>query len=305
MPRSLPTNPSSSSELFVPVRWLGLSFSVPKDWEIVRHSASCEQGSLVFVDRRTQRLTLSWTRCQNEPDLERVLGDYQSKERKEKGTSKFEKFRHGRYVGLSNLGPRGEQVTRAVRFHAPHGRLVEALFLDPKCSTNEWIEAFLDSLEFECAAEQSRRVRAFDIDVEAPSGLRLTKATVKPADVVFVFSPDEERGPRAGTEARLRRLGMAASWHDGDLGRMVRKHHPKSLFKTVENQRRGANPAVVLEGFEPSPPLRRWLRLARCQRTLAWHSAEENAVYELTTLSPHKRPLRPTAFDVQLREEGV
>ena len=57
-------------------RWLGLSFEVPKEWEIVRHSTSTERGRLVLVDRRRQRLEVCWSECKKEPDLERLVEEF-------------------------------------------------------------------------------------------------------------------------------------------------------------------------------------------------------------------------------------
>ena len=64
------------------IAWLGLTLKVPEDWEIVRHSVAVERGSLIFVDRRRQRLELGWLSVKSEPDLEHWARDLEQEERR-------------------------------------------------------------------------------------------------------------------------------------------------------------------------------------------------------------------------------
>jgi len=269
------------------IEWAGLRFHVPRDWEIVKHSLDVRQGSLCIIDRRMQRLVVSWTSCRAKPDLEQLLIDHRSQLSSRGEASAFEDFQHGSFKGFSHAGPRRERVTRAVRFHGAHSRLVEALFVEPEGTTEGLFEQWLDRFELVAAPTEVRRWCAFDVDVTVPVGLRLVAAQVKPAHTTLTLS--SEKGDR---EATIRRLGMARSWHQGELASLVRKHWPKTAFHRESASER----AVEMEGKESTLPFGRVLGLGRVQRTRAWVCSEDDAVYELTTHSPRKTPLLPSDF---------
>lgn len=287
----------SSAKLDQQIEWLGLCFSVPRDWEVVRHGLSPKQGSLVLVDRRTQRVTLSWTECSSRPDLDRLLSDYRSKQEQEAGNSTFRPFRSGAYRGFSHEGAKGERVTRAVRYHAPHSRLVEVLFIEPEGKEDRpLLLALLDSLRLTAPPEQARRLCAFGLDVTAPDGFVFTRAEVKPLDVSLYCSQRE-----GAATACVRRLGMVSSWRRSGLGRLVRQHWPKVRFGSEQEDASGQ---LTLTGYEPGPVLWRWLGRLRRQQTVAWEARAEDAVYELTTHSFDKRPVAPAAFVVRASKEA-
>lgn len=274
------------------IEWLGLRFCVPADWQIVRHGVSHEHGSLVLIDRRTQRLTVSWTRCQARPDLERLLRDYHAKQREEGGSGEYCPFASGRYRGFAQHGPQGERLTRAVAFHAPHARLLELLFVEPPgVDDGSLLQTLLDTVEFTAAAELARRVCAFDLDVTPPEGFALSRADVKPLDVTVHFAARE-----GVVTASLRRLGMASAWHRGTLEQLVQKHWPKASLRSEPSVDASE---VTLFGHEAGPLLLRWFGRLRVQRTIAWQRASEDAIYELTTHSLARRPVLPSAFDVK------
>jgi hypothetical protein len=204
--------------------------------------------------------------------------------------SEFEDFRHGPFEGFSHIGQRGERVTRAVRFHEPHSRLVEALFTEPQGPDDALPKRWLDHFELVAAPTDVRRWCAFDVDVTAPPGLHLVGAQVKPAHTTLTLS--SEKGDR---EATIRRLGMARSWHHGGLARLVKKTWPKTKFhRETEGERQ-----VEMEGEESTLPFARVLGLARLQRTRAWLCSRDDAVYELTTHSPKKAPLLISEFRIR------
>ena len=61
------------------IEWLGMRFRVPDEWEIVRHSSKRRTGTLMFVDRRRQRMQLSWTECRGEPDKVQLFNDLRAR----------------------------------------------------------------------------------------------------------------------------------------------------------------------------------------------------------------------------------
>lgn len=276
------------------IEWLGVRFCVPHDWQLVRHGLRPQHGSLVFVDRRVQRLTVSWTECRSEPDLERLLSDYRAKLEQEASGGSFKEWRSRADRCLEQRGPHGVRVTRAVRYHAPHRRLLEIQCVASDTADDACVTALLDSLALTDAPAEARRVCAFGLDVLMPVGFVVARADVKPFDATLHFAE------RDGTAtATLRRLGMVSRWHHGELEALAHGHFPRAELRRTA----GDDHAVVLTGREAGAL---WLRLfgrLRLQRTVLWLSPTEDAAYELTTWSRDKHPVLPDAFAVRGRPE--
>ncbi len=292
-------NPALTQE----IEWLGLRLLVPEDWQIVRHGAAPEAGSLVLVDRRHQRLTVSWTQCKSRPDLTRLVEDYLGKEADTPTPSDIERFTCGRrWRGLRQSKPSGEVVSRGVLYHAETSRLIELLVTLPPGQKEDQrlVDQILESFRVTAAAEDCRRWNAFDIALRTPPRFRLTSSNVKPADVTLHFvRMNAAKGKPTRTEASIRRLGMARSWYDGSLETVVKSHFPDQRFsETTQLSHRGGE-AFCARGIEPGPPVNRMLRRLRERRVLCWHAPDQNAVYELVTLSPRQQPVLPSDFEVE------
>jgi hypothetical protein len=284
------------------VVWLGLKLSVPKDWEIVRHSVSHARGSLIFVDRRRQRLELGWLALGNKPDLERWAADLEREEKRRDAAAKLRHFRvKGGWRALERRAPSGEITTRAVRHDAATEQLVEAA-VETRAGLSEdrdLVERLLATVAVECAPERARRLRAFDVDVEVPEPLRLEAADVKPADVRFEFRGyDRERGRELSVAASVWRLGMAESWYDGDAEAFIRSRESANRFARFSVVRHAGHEATLAEGVTGAPLIQRALGLVRARRVLVWACEARNALYAVATSSQRWAPLEPQALAV-------
>ncbi len=289
------------------IDWLGLRLRVPEDWEIVRHGLDPARGRLVWVDRRRERLTLAWSRCPSRPDLGRVVSDYRSVLAAELGAASVRSpVDLGDFRAVAAVSVETDRaVTRAVRWDAVGGRLLEAVVLGRASAPGDRAlpRRLLMALHVSDSAEGARRFQAFDVDVEVPSGLRLVALTPRPGDVALTFRPGQISARGAGRgEATLRRLGMADSWYAGDLEGVLRRQEPGARFDRVERLERDGATSLLATGSEPGPRWRRVLRRLRVQRSLAWECPAENAVYLVSTRSPERSPLLPSAFSVRCRE---
>ena len=293
-------NPALTQE----IEWLGLRLLVPEQWQIVRHGLVSDAGTLVLVDRRHQRLNLSWTQCRNPPDLSRLVSDYLGKEADVEEAGPPERFRCGRHWrGLRQRKPSGEVINRGVLYHAETSRLIELLVTLPPGTDEDQrlVDQILRSFRVTAGAEDCRRWNAFDIALTTPPDFRLASSSVKPADATLRFVlVDAARGKPTRTEATVRRLGMARSWYEGSLERMVRAHYPEQRFVESGEIRHQGSEGYFARGVEPGPPVKRMLRRLRERRVLCWHVPEQNAVYELATLSPQQQPVSPDDFRVEL-----
>jgi hypothetical protein len=292
-------NPTLTQE----IEWLGLRFLVPEQWQIVRHGLVPEAGSLVLVDRRHQRLNLSWTQCQRRPDLTRLVEDYLGKEADIEPATEIERFTCGRrWRGIRQRKPGGEVISRGVLYHEQTSRLVELLVILPPGAKEDQqlVDQILTSFRVTAAAEECRRWNAFDIALTTPPDFRLSSSSVKPADTTLRFvQVDGAKGKPTRTEATIRRLGMARCWYDGSLERVVQAHFPEQRFSESQKLSHPGSEAYFARGTEPGPPVKRMLRRLRERRVLCWHVPEQNAVYELVTLSPPQRPVLPTDFQFE------
>jgi len=289
------------------VEWLGIRLRVPEDWEIVRHGLDPARGRLVWVDRRRERLTLAWSRCPAEPDLGRVVSDYRSLLAAELGAGSVRPpVDVGDFRAVEAVSPGTDRrVTRAVAWDAAASRLVEVVVLGRAGVSGDrplWRHLLLD-MKVTRDAEAARRFRAFDVDVEVPPGLRLVALTPRPGDVVLTFRQGEAAARGAGrVEATLRRVGLADAWYGGDLEGWLRRQEPGARFDRVERLERAGAASLLATGSEAGPRWRRALRRLRVQRSLAWECPAENAVYLVSTRSPARAPLLPSALSVRCRE---
>jgi hypothetical protein len=234
--------------------------------------------------------------------LGRLIQDYQSRELAEGSKSRFQPFRcSAHFRGLHQFRRNGKIVSRAVRYHDETSRLVEVQVITPagKAADRRLMERLLASLSVTSRADQARRWSVFDLSLVTPPHFQLVRTSVKPADATLSFAQvDPKTGKPTRTEASLRRLGMARAWFAGNLKQLVLNHDKKTGFSRFSAVRHRGYEALLAEGTEPGPPLRRVLRLLRQRRVLAWSAAPENAVYELATLSPPQHPVLPAEFDL-------
>jgi hypothetical protein len=286
------------------VEWLGLGLSVPAGWEIVRHSLSAEVGSLRFVDRRRERLVISWAQCKGAPDLSRLVEEMR---REAEAGSGSEPFRYGPWRGIQHVKADSELGIQAVRYHAETCRLLEAHVFGIEAAAQEQslARAILGQLRVLGSAHTSCRWRAFDLALKAPENFALVGADVAPADVRFRF---EERagagGPRA-IVATVQRLGMAESWFDGDLARLLRARLPRVQWSAGTRLSHLGVEALSAEGRPFEKRLTRLFGSPREGRALVWRATAENAVYLLTTEGPRGKAPDPSCFEVHGRAEGV
>jgi hypothetical protein len=302
------SNHASCPELTQAVAWLALDFRVPEDWEIIRHGIGFERGSLVFVDRVRQRLSVSWTACAQAPDLDRVLSDFE-----QQPLSVGEKvLRQAQCQGFRLLDcekENGEQVSHALCFDPLSSRLIElelpgSAAADDSALSHELLASFTFATR-----ERGTRLRAFGLDAELPDGFRLCKSQVKPADVILEF---ERTGERSAERLRIRRSGMARTWFDGDAARSMRLRSPELAFDEFTSAEVGPHSAVVARGLPRRAFLQRALGRAPSRRVTFWACPAQNAVFETEVCAPRDRSeglvsprIRCCAADAEGHEHGL
>lgn len=284
------------------VEWLGIRARLPSDWEIVRHAVSLRNGSLVFIDRRRQRLTLSWTECRHEPDLVRLVRDYGARCL---ASSSFEPCEGvGCWRGLVETRPDGERVARVVTYEPRSARLLEAMLLVAAGDDAERaIVPLLERMEVVAADGALRRFSAFGLRARAPAGMQLAHVAVQPAKLVVEFRDAADGG--RGAVAAVQRLGMAEAWFGGDLEGALRRREPGVRFTSFETTEYAGWPALLGAGKQAVTPFARLARRARHAHCLAWHCESENAVYVVSCGTRGEDDVLPADLNVACERRGV
>lgn len=263
------------------IEWLGMRMVVPSEWEIVRHSVKTGKGRLVFVDRRQQRLQLSWVTPAGRPNLKQAMVDYRARDLAENPDTRFEDLpRTGRWRGFRRFRA-DVALTRAGLFHSGLKRWVEAAIFWPAGPDRKLEKTLLEGFSIRDVSGKPTRLCAFGIDLKTPTGWALESAEVKPAAVKLGF--------RSGAgELTVRRLGMLDTWFDGDLDAFLEKEVGSHNGVQMPANYNG-HPARSLESRQARNPLGRWLNLGRVRSNLVWLCPVAHALFTVELTRPARQ----------------
>lgn len=252
------------------VSWLGMRFSVPREWEIVRHSVDPAVGLLVFRCRRDDRLVLSWARRSTAIDLDRLLRDYRSRDvADERGVSLGPVCEIGPWRSYA-AGEGGQERLRAVRFLPREQRAFEVFFAGGPGDAAAR-EAFFSSFEVARAGEPVQKWRAFDLEVEVPAEWSLENVAARPADLTFLFR-------KPGAEVSVRRLKLPELWHFGDLEKFLRRDIGLGEARFLPCSH-GEHRSCEAESREAGTRFQAWLGKLTRRHDLAWYCERSRALY--------------------------
>lgn len=253
------------------LHWLGIAISVPSEWEIVRHAVDRRNGRLVLVDRRHQRMVLTWVPCDREPDMARMFSDSRSRDQDMPDA-------HGFTALPSSSGWRGyrwrekqRQVCRAGRYDAAGKRWIEAVIIWPSSRDADLERDILSSCEIARGGPDMRRVSAFGLDVVYPEGWDLNAAVVRAGDVRF-------RCSRNTYAVEVSRVSVLEGWYDGDLAQYARACLDGTGASVSAGTRNGHDSQLATgreKGFSA-----RWLVGRRQHRAVqVWQCEQSHALY--------------------------
>lgn len=234
-----PIQSESMAHRLKSIHWMGISLCVPSDWEIRRHGISPEAGSLVFVDRRIQRMEVIWQRPAKEPDVAQTVNHAMDAVGNEHPDTHVSSHLPSRISGWQGFvygdSPR---VYRALTYHAEWNVLLQVtLSLDgSREETHTGCRDLLASVTVNAAPDKATRWRAFGIDCRVPEAWTLLEAKVNPMDVRLKFDcGNKRRVVKTRSIYEIRRMGMAQDWFDGDL------------YSFAKSRAAGAHPHVLTE----------------------------------------------------------
>ncbi|MEM7627673.1 MAG: hypothetical protein AAF333_18915, partial [Planctomycetota bacterium] len=188
-------------------------------------------------------------------------------------------------------------LVRAAHYHAETARLIEVVVdVDPYDPADATLAAdVLGGLRVVGRAEEARRVRAFGIEAGLPTGWRMHRAVVQPADAALTFVPRDT--PRVADPQRplpksvtLRRRAMADAWFDGDWRALFKRDESKAVF-SIEPHDTDESPrhdAASVAWDVPGPRYQRLLNRHQVAVSRAWRCPAEDAIYQVTAVGPAK-----------------
>lgn len=306
------------------VEWMGMRFIMPADWAIVRHSLKTDAGELHMVDRRRQRMVLTWIAQPTKPDLAHALSDHAEKARLED--------EHVRIDPVA-FDPSGAEGWHAHRLTSREGALTRALRWLP--THRRWVELVLPWASTFSPRDGELQRQLLGRFVEAPTGNAITAfglAAAPPADEHEAWTvtridalPGEttvamrrdgatrdERRRRAF--AQVSRLSAASQWFDGDLRKALRKRLPRwcdePIRLTDEPSGQGQPGrkealAAISEARSPTSLLNRMLGRTEIRRDRLWLDEAADAVLHVRTLSPRRFPVEPTTLTAAHQPVGT
>ncbi len=276
-----------------------MKLALPPAWSISRHSVDPCEGRLVFVDRYRQRGELAWHRCPGEPDIDRSLEDCRQRlQSKQKTNTIFQPFTCIDWQGFAYQNENGEHITRALHYKAAHQRLLDLLVIE---EDQDRVQQLYRNCQSLTTAHAAVEWQAFGIHCTTPAGWRLTRAVVKPMDVLFRFVPAAKGRKQSRREAWIRRLGMAHEKCNENWEEMIRNAQPQLNYRFTNFTIRG-HKAVRAEADERKSVFDRLLGKARQRHELLWVCATENALFHVVTRTPKMRKAQPDQFTVHCRE---
>lgn len=294
------------------IEWLGIQLRVPGEWEIRRHSAALERGSLVLVDRRRQRMQLFWQKSPSPPDLKRSAEDYRKRALNENEGATSRSLPDGTgWTGFMILPPgKAAAESRAMKYQPETGLVLELVITTG--TTDGGLEVpLVRELLSNCRATVPPKAavhwRAFGIDCTVPAGFIMEEAAVKPMDVLFRFrDPGTGRRRRPGRTVSVQRLGMAGEWFDGNLESFALNRDTDSERQTISHVRRRDHDAVRTEGEGKSTPFVRLRKGRRRVERVAWHCEASNCVFLVHACSGVRSPFSTDPVEVRCcgDEEG-
>jgi hypothetical protein len=272
------------------IEWFGLRFVVPAEWEIVKHSVNEKTGYLMLVDRHRQRLQVSWTACETQPDVGRIFDDFRSRDKSRDPMAEFsEQFKSNKWTGYC-CSVKGASFTRVGMYDKKCGRWIDLALPWPAGRDEDEENGVLDSFHSSDITKGTVRWRAFGLDCEVASAFRLTQADVKPARARLLF----EKGK---TQAAFTRVGMSETWFDGHLENFLRRE-VGDMKGEYAFRPSGKHEACVFTGQEKRFHFR-WLAGNRhVRRDLAWHCPSQHAVFDVMTKGSPKNGAVPDDFVV-------
>ncbi len=296
-------------ELKNEIAWAGFEMKTPDGWEMSRHSRSMISGTLALVDRRRERLELTWQDCESRPDLQRSCDDLRDRFRRD-GYRSDELPRLKSVPGWIGFRRRLDEVTvfaHALRWNPDSGRIFQMNIVvrdDEPFPGGNMVEEILAACEDKAVEGNVIRWKAFGVDCVSPAGWELIDTRIYPMDVKLHFSDNGQYDDRVASEAIIRRLGMADTWFGGDARAYIVSRERGHDFRFKETDY-GGHRAVEAVADSDKRLYYRLTGRRRIRRELIWLCEPMNSVFRVTTLCTPRHTFEPQRLLCACRHDRI
>ncbi len=261
--------------------WNHIHINTPPDWEMLLFARQASRGRCTFADRDGYRMQVIWRPMDGEPDISRMISDYQGEMEGDATVRQITPLRHGAWRGLAYRKD-NSPFSRHVRYFPKSSGLLEVVFPPGDSTIPAPVESVLQNMDWipvDAAAEPLARWKAFGMDWLAPSAMELESCEVHPGAVRVRFTPPGagEDGPRES----FRRLGMVRHWLAGTVAAWLRgQTHPDWKMERDGSTDHAGHRIEWLEGRVPPKKRLRLLRSRALRfRSAAWTCPVDERVY--------------------------
>ena len=264
---------------FALTSWRGLAFCHPLDWEVAGLSVLGETGQCVLVDRRFQRLQITWQTPKGVPDLPRMYEDLRKSPVKEGQPAAPATALKGipDWTGAVRQDEAGTMVFAGRHFPAEN-LLVQAAIVWPSQRDPRIDRALLDSVTPWPAKAPTVLWQALGLSARVPSDFELIESSSLVGRVVWEFR--QKSKPHTGL--LIERIAMVSHWLKGTLEDWLPGTLPEGYRMTG-----GAAPIALgrHEGVEAiawhGSMMDRLRRVVTWRRERAWHCPQQQRVYRI------------------------
>jgi hypothetical protein len=270
------------------IEWLGMLFLVPDDWEIVRHSVNEKTGSLILVDRRCQRMQVTWTYCEKKLCENDVFDDLKKRDIADNPECKTGDLQsYGRFNGYRRIC-REDILVRAGLYDEKQKLWIDVVLPVKNNDEEKTAVSVLESYASSRKDDRYLRLRAFGLDAASPEGWKLVGADVKPALITFRYEHN-------GEKAEITRAGGADAWFDGNLETFLNNRITDSTGIYKEGTRLG-HASCGFIGKEQRLSIRWLLGKRRIRKDTVWYCPESRAVFHAVVTGTRNKVFSTESF---------
>ena len=202
--------------------WQQIKINLPPAWELLQFSKDAERGRCAFADRTQFRLEMDWSRISSQPDMPRVLSDYQTKMESEQRITSARPAKIAGWNGFTGI-QNDQPISRFGTYLQENSSLVELVFLWAGERDNILEKSILQQVAYAPATENDATPwSAFGMNIQVPEALPLQHCLVKPAFAELIFA--QEKKPE---RLRVQRAGHGAAMAEGIAGCLVTPAGPR------------------------------------------------------------------------------
>lgn len=267
--------------------WRNFRMELPAEWELIQFSKNAGRGRCEFADRYAIRMEFSWRAAESEPDMNRLVNDWNHRLHHEKDIKDVRSLKPGRWHGFHGTFET-HQAAYYFRYFAEESCIVQVVFVWPDQREEKKEVEIIKTVKPEATRSGNRcRWKAFGMDIAVPASLHFIQCKVKTAYARFQFAVP-------GTDNRemiFFRRGMVREWLKKPVRTWLKANMPRKFKETSRVSREIQGHTVeLIEGRRTAPGMGRLLGKKDYFYAASWICPEDNRLYYCQSISDRPGP---------------